>query len=102
MTSKKNMRTNRTPRRIHRNKGGRKKGVHYLSEQQYNREKQNYRASEGKVVQVPYRGSVIKTIEEILGGLRSACTYAGAQTLKALPKCTTFVRVNRQLNEAFN
>jgi len=51
---------------------------------------------------VPYRGSVGKTIEEILGGLRSACTYAGAQTLKALPKCTTFVRVNRQLNEVFN
>ena len=68
----------------------------------YYGEKQNYKASEGKAVQVPYRGSVRKTIEEILGGLRSACTYAGAQTLKALPKCTTFVRVNRQLNEAFN
>ena len=68
----------------------------------YYGEKKNYKASEGKAVQVPYRGSVRKTIEEILGGLRSACTYAGAQTLKALPKCTTFVRVNRQLNEAFN
>ena len=68
----------------------------------YYGEKQNYKASEGKAVQVPYRGSVEKTIEEILGGLRSACTYAGAQTLKALPKCTTFVRVNRQLNEVFN
>ena len=68
----------------------------------YYGEKQNYKASEGKAVQVPYRGSVKKTIEEILGGLRSACTYAGAQTLKALPKCTTFVRVNRQLNEVFN
>jgi len=68
----------------------------------YYGEKQKYRASEGKAVQVPYRGSVRKTIEEILGGLRSACTYAGAQTLKALPKCTTFVRVNRQLNEVFN
>jgi GMP reductase len=68
----------------------------------YYGEKQNYKASEGKAVQVPYRGSVKKTIEEILGGLRSACTYAGAQTLKALPKCTTFIRVNRQLNEAFN
>ena len=64
--------------------------------------KQEYRASEGKVVQVPYRGSVRKTIEEILGGLRSSCTYAGAETLKALPKCTTFVKVNRQLNEVFN
>ena len=43
MTSKKNMRTNRSRRRIHRNKGGRKKGVHYMSEQQYNKEKKNYR-----------------------------------------------------------
>ena len=68
----------------------------------YYGEKQTYRASEGKAVQVPYRGSVEKTIEEILGGLRSACTYAGAQTIKALPKCTTFVKVNRQLNEVFN
>ena len=64
--------------------------------------KQEYRASEGKAVDVPYRGSVRKTIEEILGGLRSYCTYAGAETLKALPKCTTFVKVNRQLNEVFN
>ena len=68
----------------------------------YYGEKQNYKASEGKAVQVPYRGSVRKTIEEILGGLRSSCTYAGAQTIKALPKCTTFVKVNRQLNEVFN
>jgi len=68
----------------------------------YYGEKQKYRASEGKAVQVPYRGSVEKTIEEILGGLRSSCTYAGAETLKALPKCTTFVKVNRQLNEVFN
>jgi GMP reductase len=68
----------------------------------YYGEKQSYRASEGKAVQVPYRGSVEKTIEEILGGLRSSCTYAGAQTIKALPKCTTFVKVNRQLNEVFN
>ena len=68
----------------------------------YYGEKHKYRASEGKAVQVPYRGSVEKTIEEILGGLRSSCTYAGAETLKALPKCTTFVKVNRQLNEVFN
>ena len=65
----------------------------------YYGKKQSYRASEGKSVQVAYRGSVQKTIEEILGGLRSACTYAGAETLKSLPKCTTFVKVNRQLNE---
>ena len=60
-----------------------------------------YRASEGKTVQVEYRGSIKKTIQQILGGIRSACTYTGARTLKQLPKCTTFVRVNRQLNTVF-
>ena len=68
----------------------------------YYGKKQTHRASEGKVVHVPYKGQVKNTIEEILGGLRSACTYSGARTLKALPKCTTFVRVNRQLNEVFS
>ena len=64
--------------------------------------KQSHRAAEGKKVQVPFKGSVKNTVEEILGGLRSACTYAGAKTLKSLPKCTTFVKVNRQLNEVFS
>ena len=41
--SKKNMRTNRSPRRIHRNKGARKKGVHYMSEQEYNKQKIKHR-----------------------------------------------------------
>ena len=67
----------------------------------YYGEKQSHRASEGKTVYVDYRGPVKNTIEEIIGGLRSACTYAGAKTIKDLPKCTTFVRVNRQLNEVF-
>jgi len=61
-----------------------------------------YRASEGKTVRVKYRGPVDNTIQEILGGLRSACTYTGAMRLKDLPKCTTFVRVNRQLNTIFD
>jgi GMP reductase len=60
-----------------------------------------YRASEGKTVTVPYRGPVSDTIKQILGGLRSACTYTGARKLKQLPKCTTFVRVSRQLNNMF-
>jgi len=60
-----------------------------------------YRASEGKTVQVEYRGPVENTIQQILGGIRSACTYTGARTLKQLPKCTTFIRVNRQLNTVF-
>ena len=68
----------------------------------YYGEKESYKASEGKKVQVPYRGNVADTMEEILGGLRSSCTYAGAKNLKALPKCTTFVKVNRQLNEVYS
>ena len=60
-----------------------------------------YRASEGKTVKVPYRGPVENTLQEILGGVRSACTYTGARNIKQLPKCTTFVRVNRQLNNVF-
>ena len=64
--------------------------------------KASHRASEGKKVYIEHKGSVRTTVEEILGGLRSACTYAGAKTLKDLPKCTTFVKVNRQLNEVFS
>jgi GMP reductase len=60
-----------------------------------------YRASEGKTVIVPYHGSVHGTVQQILGGVRSACAYVGAERLKDLPKCTTFVRVNRQLNTIF-
>ena len=68
----------------------------------YYGEKQTHRASEGKKIIPPQRGPVKDTIEEILGGLRSACTYAGAKNLKALPKCTTFVKVNHQLNEVYS
>ena len=61
----------------------------------------NYRSSEGKTVKVPYRGPVSETVKSILGGLRSACTYTGARTIKQMPKCATFVRVNQQSNEVF-
>src|SRR5512135_27351 len=61
----------------------------------------HYRASEGKEVLVPYRGPVAETVQEILGGLRSACTYVGARTLKELTKRTTFVRVGMESNELF-
>lgn len=60
-----------------------------------------YRSSEGRTVEIPYRGPVRNTVLNILGGLRSACTYVGAQELKHLSKCTTFVRTNRQVNEVF-
>ncbi|CAK4082737.1 unnamed protein product [Aphanomyces euteiches] len=60
-----------------------------------------YRSSEGKSVTVPYRGPVDGTIKDILGGVRSSCTYVGAAKLKELSKRTTFIRVSQQLNEVF-
>ena len=60
-----------------------------------------YRSSEGRTVTVPYKGSIRSTILDLLGGIRSTCTYVGAPTLKQLSKCTTFIRVNRQINDVF-
>jgi GMP reductase len=60
-----------------------------------------YRSSEGRTVRVKYKGSVETTVLDILGGLRSTCTYVGAPSLKQLSKCTTFVRVNSQYNNIF-
>lgn len=62
----------------------------------------DYRASEGKTVEVPYRGNVENTVLDILGGLRSTCTYVGASQLKELSKRTTFIRVAEQENQSYN
>lgn len=61
-----------------------------------------YRASEGKTVKVAYKGPVSETIKDILGGVRSTCTYVGASQLKELSKRTTFIRVQEQENQIFN
>ncbi len=61
-----------------------------------------YRASEGKTVEVPYRGKVAETVKDILGGIRSTCTYVGASALKELTKRTTFIRVQEQENKTFS
>jgi len=61
----------------------------------------DYRSSEGREVLVPYRGKVATTVQDILGGLRSTCTYVGAPTLKQLSKCATFVRATNQYNKVF-
>jgi GMP reductase len=61
----------------------------------------DYRSSEGRTVEIPYKGAVNATVLDILGGLRSTCTYVGAPSLKQLSKCTTFIRVNRQINDVF-
>lgn len=61
-----------------------------------------YRSSEGKTVKVPYKGPVENTINNLLGGLRSTCTYIGAHRIKDIPKCTTFMKVNHQVNKLYN
>ena len=60
-----------------------------------------YRASEGKRVLIKYRGPVENTVNDLLGGIRSSCTYVGAGKLKELPRRTTFVRVTQQSNEHY-
>ena len=61
----------------------------------------SYRSSEGKTIRVKHRGLIRNTVENILGGVRSTCTYIGAKSLKNMPKCATFVRVSQQSNEVF-
>ncbi|HPW89602.1 MAG TPA: GMP reductase [Kaistella chaponensis] len=60
-----------------------------------------YRASEGKTVKVSYKGAVAETVKDILGGVRSTCTYVGAAQLRELSKRTTFIRVSEQENQIF-
>ena len=61
----------------------------------------DYRSSEGREVFVPYKGDVAATVQDLLGGLRSTCTYAGAIRLKHLMRCTTFIRCTQQFNSVY-
>jgi GMP reductase len=61
-----------------------------------------YKSSEGKAVKIEHRGPVEETILNIQGGIRSCMTYLGAKKIKDIPKCASFVRVNRQLNQMYN
>jgi GMP reductase len=61
----------------------------------------SYRSSEGRSSKVPYKGSIDNTVLDILGGLRSCATYIGSRCIKDIPKCTTFIKVNRQLNTTY-
>lgn len=87
--------------------GGKKYMLHYGMSSQHAMDKHyggkaSYRASEGKVTKLPYKGPVANTVEEILGGIRSSCTYLGAKRLKDMSKCATFIRVNHQLNNSLS
>lgn len=61
----------------------------------------DYRSSEGRTVLTKYKGDVNITIQDILGGIRSTCTYVGASSIKNLSKCTTFIRCNDTHNRVF-
>ena len=58
----------------------------------------NYRSSEGRILQIPYKGKLQSTILDYLGGIRSACTYINSRNIKSMSKCCTFVLVHNQLN----
>lgn len=61
----------------------------------------SYKASEGRTVKVPFKGAIQDTVNEILGGVRSTCTYVGARSLRELSKCVTFIRVNNTHNRIY-
>ena len=67
----------------------------------HGKSKSGYRGNEGRLVHLPDRGPVSNTIEDILGGVRSACTYIGARRLKDMPKCASFVTTNNVLNRVY-
>jgi GMP reductase len=60
-----------------------------------------YRTAEGKCVTVPYKGKAVEILQDIYGGLRSACTYIGATKIKDFGKKTTFIQVNNTHNRVY-
>jgi len=68
----------------------------------HGKSKSGYRGNEGRVITIPDRGPVKDTIEDMLGGIRSSCTYIGAIRLKDVPKCASFVRTNNVINKAYD
>ena len=67
----------------------------------HGKRKDGYRGNEGRLISLPYRGPVKDTIENILGGVRSACTYIGARRLKDMAKCASFVTTNNVINKVY-
>lgn len=60
----------------------------------------DYRAAEGWEIKLQSRGPINNTLQDIEGGLRSACAYVGARSIKELPKRATFIQVNRTANQS--
>ena len=68
----------------------------------HGKSKAGYRGNEGRAITIPDRGPVKETVEDMLGGVRSACTYIGARRLKDIPKCASFVRTNSVINKVYD
>lgn len=49
---------------------------------------------EGIVGRVPYKGSVMETIDQLVGGLRSGMGYLGAESLPVLQEKAQFVQIS--------
>ena len=60
-----------------------------------------YKGNEGRLISLPYRGRVRDTINNMLGGIRSTCTYIGARRIKDMPKCSTFIVTNNVINRVY-
>lgn len=71
----------------------------HAAQERHNQVKK-YRASEGRVVQLPYKGLVEHTISDILGGIRSTCAYIGALNISEMSEKARFIQVNSQLNRS--
>ena len=69
--------------------------------EKHGKRKDGYRGNEGRHIDLPDRGPVKNTVEDILGGVRSACTYIGARRLKDMPKCASFVTTNNVINRIY-
>lgn len=73
----------------------------FQAQEKHTGEIKSHRTAEGKVVTIDAKGPVENIIQDILGGVRSTCTYVGAQKIKDLPKCAKFVKVNRTHNTVY-
>jgi len=55
---------------------------------------EDYRASEGRTILMPYRGSVDTYLRDLKGSLRSAITYTNSRDLRDL-RNSGWIRVQR-------
>ena len=67
----------------------------------HGKRKDGYRSNEGRHIKLPHRGPVKQTVEDILGGVRSSCTYIGARRIKDMAKCASFITTYNAQNKVY-